>query len=232
MDTRQTAVRLALLLPLLGPVTLGRADDAPPSGATEARSPVDPASIPALDARVVVTDFGEFVIRVDRERAPNASAAFLWLAARDAFDNLTFHRTIPAFLVQTGDPLSRDEEPANDGTAVPPWRLVADASPPPSHRGTVSFAWRGDRPESAGMQWFVLLADVARLEGHGTPIGEVVEGLDVVDRVSQVSTFRNRRPLNPVRIADVRLEPMRGSSKSTGPAGNAEGTPTGEAATK
>jgi cyclophilin family peptidyl-prolyl cis-trans isomerase len=207
LHEKPTTTRLAHVLPILALVVANEPARAAPDslGVTS----LDPASIPALDARVIIPNFGEFVIRLDRERAPNATAAFLSLAARDAFDGLAFHRTVPGYLVQTGDPASKDDDPANDGAAVPPWRLAADASPPLHRRGTVSFAWRGDRPATAGMEWFVLLADVASLDARASAFGEVVEGLDVVDRVSQVSTFRNRRPLAPVRIAEVRLEKPR-----------------------
>jgi peptidyl-prolyl cis-trans isomerase B (cyclophilin B) len=170
------------------------------------RAGAEPPWIPAVDVRVVGPDFGEFVIRPHRATAPNAVSAFLSLAARDAFDGLAFHPTVPGFLVQTGDPFTRDEDAANDGSAAPPWRIAADESPRSHLRGTVSLAWRGDRPETAGMEWFVLLADTPALDGKATPFGEVIAGLDVVERMAQVSTFRNRRPIRPLRIADVRLE--------------------------
>lgn len=187
------------------------AADPPVEQATSDTSAV-PATVPAevppdLHVRVVVADFGEIVIRLDRERVPNAASLFLTLAGSGAFDGVTFHRVIPGLLVQTGDPATRDEDPANDGTSAPPWQLPAEAAVGEHRRGTVSFAWRGNDPASAGTQWFVTLADVPALNGHATPIGEVIGGMDVVDRIAQVSTLRDRRPLRPVRIASAKPEP-------------------------
>jgi peptidyl-prolyl cis-trans isomerase B (cyclophilin B) len=157
--------------------------------------------------RVVVADFGEFVIRLDTERVPNASSLFLTLASTGAFDGLTFHRVIPGLLIQTGDPWTRDDDSSNDGSSAPPWALPSEATSRTHARGTVSFAWRNTDSSSGGMQWFVTLADTPALNGRATPIGQVVDGMDVVDRIAQVSTLRDRRPLHPVRIQATKLEP-------------------------
>jgi peptidyl-prolyl cis-trans isomerase B (cyclophilin B) len=161
--------------------------------------------IPAVDVVVTVENFGDFRIRLDRDRVPNHVAAFLSLAASGAYDNLGFHRIIPDYLVQIGDPTSRDEDPGNDGSTVPEWRIPAEPTDATHVRGTVSMAWLGNDPGSAGSQWFVTLSDLPQLDGHATPIGEVVEGMDVVEGISQVSTFRNRHPLRLVRVESVEL---------------------------
>jgi cyclophilin family peptidyl-prolyl cis-trans isomerase len=191
------------------PARPARAEDAPvPAPSPEAEPEATrPAPVPDLEATVVVTDFGEFTVRLDVEAARNAAALFLSLAQVDAFDGLAFHRVVPRLLIQTGDPRTRDDDPANDGDGAPPWRLPPEPAARTHARGTVSLAWRDDDPASAGMQWFVTLSEVPALDGRATPFGEVVRGLDVVDRIAQVSTFRDGRPLRPVRIEDVRLAP-------------------------
>ena len=222
-----------LLLAVMSAVTCPAATDptpaaAPDSAAAQRPTPAPKTEIPpALDVMVNVKDFGAFRIRLDRQGAPNASSLFLTLAASGAFDGLTFHRVVPGLLIQTGDPATRDQDPANDGTSVPPWRLPSEPVAREPRRGTVCFAWQDRDSTSAGMQWFVTLSDVAALSGRAMPIGEVVDGMEVVDRISQVSTLRNRRPLRDVRIATAKVEPVSAAdSAATAP------TPVGSAATK
>ena len=164
-----------------------------------------PAEIPPVDALVVVQEFGTFRISFYREDAPNHVAQFLTLAASGYFDGMTFHRVIPGFLLQTGDPNSRDENRTNDGRGGPDYRLPPEPSRHTHLRGSVSMAWQGDEPGTAGSQWFVTLADLPQIDGQGTVIGEVVEGMDAVDRIAQVSTYRNRNPVWRVVIQEVRL---------------------------
>jgi len=203
------AILLASVVVLSAPAV--RADPADSLAAAEAPAALPRRALPPVDVRVVVAGHGEFVIRPDREGPTNAVAAFLSLAAQGAYDGLAFHRVIPGFLVQTGDPGTRDDDAANDG-AAPPWRLPAEPTARSHGRGTVSLAWHDDDPASAGTQWFVALADVPAVDGHATPIGTVVDGMDVVDRIAQVSTFRDRRPIHPVRIEAVRLEAPAGET--------------------
>jgi peptidyl-prolyl cis-trans isomerase B (cyclophilin B) len=192
------------LLTLL--VSLGAAISAGVATATAGGAP-DPASIPALDAVVVVSDFGAFRIRFDREAAPNHVAALLSLAAQGFYDGLAFHRTIPGYLIQTGDPNTRDEDLHNDGRTGAPFRIAPEANPRTHAAGTVSMAWIGEDAGSASSHWFVTVADAPKLDGHATVVGEVVEGLDVAEQISQVSTFRNRSPMRKVTIERVELVP-------------------------
>lgn len=175
------------------------------AGALLAASAVAAADIAPVDVVVTVADFGEFRIRLDPDRVPNHVATFLALAASGAYDSLGFHRIIPGYLVQTGDPTSRDNDSGNDGVTRPDWRIPEEPTEATHVRGTVSMAWLGQDPGSAGSQWFVTLADLPQLDGYGTPIGEVVEGMEVLEGISQVSTFRNRHPLRIVRVESVAL---------------------------
>ncbi len=164
-----------------------------------------PEDIPPLEATVVVPDFGEFTIRFYRAEAPNHVAHFLTLAHEGFYDGLAFHRAIPGYVIQTGDPSGRDDDPWNDGQGGPFYRLPAEKTPTTHIRGTVSMSWREDREGTAGSQWCVTLADLPALDERATAIGRVVEGMDAVDRISQVTTLRNRSPRVPVRIERVTL---------------------------
>lgn len=111
-----------------------------------------------------------------------------------------------------GDPGTAgvDSAAVPESTAASPEATVAPAPATPAsrhRRGTVALAWRGGAPGSAGTEWYVSLADVPALDRHGTPIGEVVDGMDVVDRIAQVSTFRDRRPTKRILVTGVTVLP-------------------------
>ena len=194
------AIRLAALGACLATAWTARSGASP-----------EPSTVPALDAVVLVQDFGAFRIRFDRESAPNHVSALLSLVAGGFYDGLSFHRTIPGYLIQTGDPNSRDEDLHNDGATGAEFAIPEEPRPPDSPashvRGTVSMAWIGNDPGSASSHWFVTVDDAPALDGHATIVGEVVEGLEVVERISQVSTFRNRSPLRRVTIERMVLVP-------------------------
>jgi cyclophilin family peptidyl-prolyl cis-trans isomerase len=185
----------AALLAVVLAAAPSQADDDPPFP--------DPASIPAVDAIVVVKDFGEFRIRFYRDEAPNHVAQFLSLVAEGYYDHLSFHRVLPDLLIQAGDPATRkgDREPDAEES---PYRLPPEPTERPILRGTVAMAWNESTPGTAATQWFVSLGDFPEMQ-DGTVIGEVVEGMDVVDRVSQVSTFATRVPFKRVDIEEIRL---------------------------
>ncbi len=203
---------LRSVLLTVGTVTVALAALPGASWADTPRLPV-PEEIPAVEAIVVVPDFGEFTIRFNRADAPNHVSHFLVLAHEGLFDGLEFHRVIPGYLVQTGDPATRPDStgarPTDDSAsrdaAGPGYDLPPEETTFGHARGTVSMAWRGNRPGSAATQWFVTLDDIPALDGWATPIGRVVAGLDVLERVAQSSAHRDRRPLHPVRVGEIRL---------------------------
>lgn len=165
----------------------------------------DPTAIPVLEAVVVVRDFGEFRLRFHRDAAPNHVAHFLTLAATGYFDGMTFHRVIPRLLIQIGDPNSKDEDLRNDGPGGPNYRLPPEPNDLTHRRGTVSMAWRGEDPGSAGSQWFVCLQDRPALDGKATIFAEVCAGMETVDRIAQVTTHRNRNPRHHVVLERIDL---------------------------
>jgi peptidyl-prolyl cis-trans isomerase B (cyclophilin B) len=195
---------LALLSPALAP---GQSPDPSAAADPAAEASLLPSaeSIPPIDALVIVREFGNFRIRFYREDTPNHVAHFLTLAAAGFYDGMSFHRVIPRFLVQTGDPSRRDEDRSNDGTEGPSYSLPPEPNGRTHARGTVSMAWRGKEPGTAGTQWFVTLGDVPELDDQATVIGEVVGGMDTIDRIAQVTTFRDRSPRWRVVIEEIRL---------------------------
>jgi peptidyl-prolyl cis-trans isomerase B (cyclophilin B) len=160
---------------------------------------------------LVVDGFGEVRIELLPDLAPITAAHFLALAERDSFDGTTFHRVVPGFMIQGGDPGTRDRDPRNDGMGGQD-QLVEDERPALSHRrGIVSLANRGV-PNSGGSQFFILLEDSGHLDGQQAVFGHVIDGMDVVDRIAAVETdVYGRhgppdRPIEDVVLQDVRIE--------------------------
>jgi peptidyl-prolyl cis-trans isomerase B (cyclophilin B) len=199
--------RLALIVAIaLVPAALARgapADEEFPS--VDPPGFPDPASIPDVEALVTVKDYGEFRIRFHREAAPNHVAHFLTLVATGAYDGMSFHRVIPRFIIQIGDPNSRDEDLHNDGPGGPDYRLPPEPNDLTHRRGTVSMARRGEDPASGGSQWFICLEDLPALDERATVFGEVSAGMDTVDRISQVTTRRNWNPRRRVIVEKIEL---------------------------
>ena len=167
-----------------------------------ASAPPTPVDIPAVDVVVVVQNLGEFRVRIDRNSAPNHVAHFLSLVASGQYNQDTFHRVIPGFLVQSG----RDSTAAATTTAPPPaTRLPEERSTLPPVRGAVAIAWRDCTPGTGSQEWYICLADLPRLAQCGTFIGNVVAGMDVVDKIAQQSTTPQWNPLRPVIIQEMKL---------------------------
>jgi cyclophilin family peptidyl-prolyl cis-trans isomerase len=169
---------------------------------------------------------GHGVIRIELlpEIAPATVANFAKLASEGFYDGTTFHRVIPGFMIQGGDPNSRDNrDPRDDGKGGPGYKIDAEFSDLPHVRGVVSMA-RGMSDDSAGSQFFIVQADSPDLDGQYTAFGRVVEGLDVVDSVTRVEIDTYGRYGPPDRpypsdvvIESVRIEPASAASRAAAP---------------
>ncbi len=144
-----------------------------------------PLCLPFAAPRVrCVTDRGTFVIQLDGVTAPNTCAALLAQIDAGLHDHGVFHRVVPDFVIQGGDP-------RGDGWGGPGYSLRSEDSRLPFRRGTVGIAHSGK--DSGGSQWFVCHSPQPHLNGRYTVCGEVVEGLDVVDAIAQGDAFRLER---------------------------------------
>ncbi len=166
---------------------------------------------PAGDVAVLrVRGFGEIRFRLLAARAPRTVANFKALAATGFYDGTTFHRVIPEFMIQGGDPNSKDADPANDGYGTPGYFIPAEFNDVPHRPGTVSMG-RKSTPDSAGSQFFIMTTGSEswrpQLDGQYTAFGELVSGQDVVDRISRVPRGPRDRPLENVVVESVRIEP-------------------------
>jgi peptidyl-prolyl cis-trans isomerase B (cyclophilin B) len=151
---------------------------------------------------VIETSFGEIELRFFPEVAPNHVNNFIELAKKGFYDGTIFHRVIPGFMIQGGDPNSKSPDRSKHGIGGPGYTLKAEFNDKPHKRGTLSMA-RKAHPDSAGSQFFICVADAPWLDGQYTVFGEVVSGMDVVDRI--VSQPRDGRD-NPLERVEMKIK--------------------------
>jgi peptidyl-prolyl cis-trans isomerase B (cyclophilin B) len=158
----------------------------------------------AIDGVILVTDFGTITIAFDSNVAPSTVDNFKKLVGEGFYDGTYFHRVIPDFMIQGGDPNTRDKSRANDGTGGPGYTIKAEFSQSRHVRGTVSMARKRD-PNSAGSQFFICVAAVPHLDGQYTVFGRVVKGMEVVDKIVGVSRDTRDNPLEHIHIQKAYL---------------------------
>lgn len=131
---------------------------------------------------VIETKFGSITLKFFPDVAPNHVNNFIELAKKGFYDGTTFHRVIPGFMIQGGDPNSKEQDKARHGMGGPGYSVKAEFNDRPHKRGTLSMA-RSANPDSAGSQFFICVADSPFLNRQYTVFGEVVSGLDVLDKI-------------------------------------------------
>lgn len=156
------------------------------------RWPEDP-SHPVLELAVETPDAtGTIRIELMPELAPATVISVLELAEQGFYDGTTFHRVIPGFMIQGGDPNSRDRDPSNDGRGRHGPKLLDEFGGAPFERGVVGMGNRG-RENSTSTQFFIMHADNRSLDGRYTAIGRVIEGMELVDDITKVAIDRTGR---------------------------------------
>lgn len=131
---------------------------------------------------VIKTDKGDIVLRFFPDVAPVTVASFLHLARTGFFNGTAFHRVEPGFVIQGGDPLSKDPNAPDVGTGGPGYNLPAEFNNRPHKLGTLSMA-RSGHANSGGSQFFICLGDQPSLDGKYTVFGETASGLEVVQQI-------------------------------------------------
>jgi peptidylprolyl isomerase/peptidyl-prolyl cis-trans isomerase B (cyclophilin B) len=150
-----------------------------------------PAAAAEPKTVVLQTNLGNIVLRLRPDAAPKTCANFRKLVAEKFYDGTCFHRVIAGFMIQGGDPNSKDRDPSNDGLGGPNYTVPAEIKLP-HLRGSVATARLGDaqNPEraSSGSQFFIDVAAQPSLDAGGyTVFAEVVEGMDVVDKIAAMA---------------------------------------------
>jgi peptidyl-prolyl cis-trans isomerase B (cyclophilin B) len=148
---------------------------------------------------VIETKFGAIELRFFPDVAPNHVNNFTELAKKGFYDGTTFHRVIPGFMIQGGDPNSKNPDKSKHGIGGPGYTVKAEFNDKPHKRGTLSMA-RAAHPDTAGSQFFICVADSFFLDKQYTVFGEVVSGMDVADKIVNQARDKRDNPLERVEI--------------------------------
>ena len=146
---------------------------------------------------IIKTKFGEIEIKLFPDKAPKHVENFIKLAKSGFYNGTIFHRVIPGFMIQGGDPNTKDlNKKELYGMSGRGHSVKAESNDIPHKRGIVSMA-RSNAPDSAGSQFFIVLNDSRFLDNQYTVFGRVVNGMDVVDKIAALPTTQNDQPQDP-----------------------------------
>ena len=149
----------------------------------------------------VSTTLGLIEIGFLPDKAPGHVKNFKDLARKGFYDGTIFHRVIPGFMIQGGDPNTKTNDVSSYGLGGPGYTINAEFNDTPHSRGILSMA-RSQNPNSAGSQFFIVVKDAPFLDGKYTVFGKVLSGMDIADKI--VSSRRNRRD-NPVERIEMKV---------------------------
>src|SRR6185295_16368968 len=152
-----------------------------------------------ISVKVKGQSVGDITLRFFPDVAPNHVKNFITLAKQKFYDGTTFHRVISGFMIQGGDPNSRNPDRATHGMGGPDHRVKAEFNSRPHKRGTLSMA-RANDPDSAGSQFFICVADSNFLDWQYTAFGEVVTGMDVADKIVAMKKDSRDNPLERAEL--------------------------------
>lgn len=156
---------------------------------------------------VVQTNHGRIVIKFFPDKAPKHVENWQKLANSGFYDGVRFHRVIPGFMIQGGDPNSKDQPRHLHGTGGPDWSVDAEFNDVPHTPGILSAARTAD-PNSAGSQFFLMHKTSPHLDGQYSVYGQVIEGMDVVETIVNLPTDDRDNPLedNPAIMEKVTIQ--------------------------
>jgi peptidyl-prolyl cis-trans isomerase B (cyclophilin B) len=166
----------------------------------------------ANEVAVIKTSEGEMVAEFWPDVAPNTVENFKKLARSGFYDGTAFHRIVKGFMIQGGDPLTKD--PAKEsryGTGDPGYKIKAEFNDRSHERGVLSMA-RSSDPDSAGSQFFICLANVSRLDHQYTTFGKIIKGDDVLGKVGDTEVTMSgsgerSKPTKRVTVESIKIVP-------------------------
>ncbi len=163
-------------------------------------TPIKTEKEPGVFMNIDVENYGLIVIQMNKAEAPKNVENIITLTNKGFYNGLTFHRIIKGFVIQGGCPIG-------DGTGTPGYEIPDEISPNLKHlKGSVAMANRG--PNTNGCQFYICLEPQPRLDGNYTIIGQVVEGIDVVEKIGSVATSGppSDQPLKKITMTKVWIE--------------------------
>lgn len=188
------------------------------TAATATQPPAAEEKAMPTDSKVAElhTTAGEIDIRFFPDVAPNHVKNFLDLAAKGFYNGTKFHRIIPGFMIQGGDPNTISGDPSTWGTGGSPNNVKAEFNSVSHKRGIVSMA-RSNDPNSASSQFFIVVKDSQFLDNNYTVFGEVTKGMDVADKIVSAPKGAQDRPTNPVAITKIVIRDAHDDEKGPTP---------------
>ena len=160
------------------------------------------ALVSAEEIAVIETKFGKIEIQFFEDKAPGHVKNFKDLANKGFYDGTIFHRVIPGFMIQGGDPNTKGDDRSTHGMGGPGYSIKAEFNDTPHKRGILSMA-RSQDPDSAGSQFFVVVKNSGFLDGQYTAFGKVLTGMAVADQI--VNSPRDRRD-NPNKRIEMKVK--------------------------
>jgi peptidyl-prolyl cis-trans isomerase B (cyclophilin B) len=164
------------------------------------------------EVAVIKTSEGDMVVQFWTDAAPNTVENFKKLARQGFYDGTIFHRIVKGFMIQGGDPNSKDPAKENSyGQGGPGYDIKAEFNDHSHDRGVISMA-RGPDPNSAGSQFFICLAPVHRLDHQYTTFGKLIKGQDVLEKIGDIEVTKNSmgepsKPTKRVMIESIKIVP-------------------------
>ena len=158
-----------------------------------------------MSTAIIETNLGTIVFKLLPDLAPETVRNFEKLAKDGFYNGTLFHRVIPGFMIQGGDPNTKTANKSTWGMGGPGHTIKAEFSSRSHHRGIVSMA-RAQDPNSAGSQFFIVTTDSTFLDRQYTVFGEVTEGMDVADKIVNLPRDRNDCPLDEAKMNQVKVE--------------------------
>jgi peptidyl-prolyl cis-trans isomerase B (cyclophilin B) len=169
-------------------------------------------STPNDEVAVINTSAGELVLQFWPDVAPKTVENFKTLAKKGFYDGTAFHRIVKGFMIQGGDPLTKDAKREDEwGTGDPGYKIKAEFNDKPHQRGVISMA-RSQHPDSAGSQFFICLGDAKFLDRQYTAFGKLIQGDDVLGKLGDtVTTAGNSgeksKPTQRISVEKVEIVP-------------------------
>lgn len=156
------------------------------------------------DKAVIKTNFGDIKVKLYSEGSPLTVNNFMNLAKKGFYDGTKFHRVIKDFMIQGGDPNSKDDDWSNDGMGGPGYQFQDEFNTHKLVRGSLAMANSG--ANTNGSQFFIVTANTTPwLDGKHTNFGEVIEGMEIIDKIENVKTNSQDHPLEDVAVEKVEL---------------------------
>jgi cyclophilin family peptidyl-prolyl cis-trans isomerase len=160
--------------------------------------------VQAGEVSVIETTLGNIELEFLVSKAPGHVKNFKELAAKGFYNGTTFHRVIPGFMIQGGDPNTKTGDRSTHGTGDPGYMIKAEFNDTPHDRGILSMA-RSSDPNSAGSQFFIVVKDSHFLDNKYTAFGRVIKGMKVVDKIVNVPRDKKDNPNDRLEMKSVKI---------------------------